>query len=337
MKLSLAIVLALICFCGAFSQTDGNLTEPSGSITGQIFVNYHYDLTENAEKNSQFEILRSNFGYVYTFNKKLTSRFTIDAANDGKAFSVFLKAASLEWKVSKVLTVEGGMMKTFMFDTQEDLWGNRFVMETVQDRSKFYTLFDLGFKASWKPADFLQLRVGIFNGEGFKKLQDNFGVQRKTFDMILYPIAGLTFKAYYDFMPKRDTSIFDGNLLATQSTSGLFIGFDKPGKFRMGLGYDVQNGHLHFRNHNLTTISGFGAVTIGKIELFTRFDQLSSNSLREAVEALHIARDYSLIMGGIRTTITKGIRTSLNFSHYIPEESGNSPADLVYLNLEIKF
>jgi hypothetical protein len=319
-----------------FSQKPVGHFEPSGKVSGQIFVNYHYDFSEGAQKKSQFEILRSNLGYTYSFTEKLTGKILMDAANDGKAYSAYLKCASLEWKTGK-LSLEGGMLKTFMFDTQEDTWGYRYIMESMQDRDKLYFSYDLGLKASYRPFDFLQLRAGIFNGEGYKKVQDDFGMQRGAFDVIVFPAKGVTFKAYYDFMPKRDTAVHVPDLLFTQRSSGFFLGYDKPGYYRLGAEYNVQSGNGNRRSHTLKGFSVYGTLVLKKYELFSRYDNLASNSLEGENYSWNIAKNYQMITGGLQYAPLKGIRTALNYRHYIPQAPGDMTMDLLYLNLEVKF
>jgi hypothetical protein len=319
-----------------FSQQSGSKFEPSGKVSGQIFVNYHYDFSEGVQKKSQFEILRSNLGYTYSFTEKLTGKIVMDAANDGKAYSAYLKCASLEWKGGK-FAFEGGMLKTFMFDTQEDSWGYRYVMESMQDKDKFYFSYDLGFKASYSPSEFLQVRAGIFNGEGFKKLQDDFGVQRGAFDLIIFPARGVTFKAYYDFMPKRDSTIHDPELLHTQSSSGFFLGYDKPAKYRLGAEYNIQSNNANRKSHNLSGISLYGTLVLKKYELFSRYDNLSSNSIEGESSDWNVAKNYRMLTGGVQYIPSKGIRTALNYRHFIPQSPAGMAMDLLYLNLEVRF
>lgn len=336
MKNSLVSALLLcIITCAAFSQSKDFV--PSGKITGQIFVNYHYDLTENVQKKSQFEILRSNFGYFYNFSQKLTGKIVFDAANDGKAFSVFLKNASLEWKATKMVTLEGGMNKTFIFDTQEDFFGYRYVMESLQDREKFYSTYDLGFKAIIKPADFIQYRIGVFNGEGYKKIQDDFGMHRVTMDLIIRPIKGLVFKTYYDISPKRDTAVLNKDLLYSQNIINFFLGYEKTGLFRIGAEYDMQRSSGNRKDNNLEGLSFYGTYIRKNIELFARYDQIASNILSNATESWNFSKDYSMMMGGISTTLSQGIRASVNYRHFIPEKPGSKTLKLVYLNIEVKF
>lgn len=337
MKRTLFLLLVVAMHCASANcQNETKKFEPSGKVNGQIFLNYHYDFTEGVQKTSQFEVLRSNLGYTYNFSEKFTGRITMDAANDGKAYSSFLKVASLEWKQG-MFTVEGGMMKTFIYDTQEDEWGNRYVMESFQDREKFYSTFDLGVKAAFRPSDIVQLRAGIFNGEGYKKLQDDFGVQRKSFDIILHPIKEITFKAYYDFMPKKDTAIHNSDLLFTQRTANFFAGYNKPGKFRIGAEYNIQNGNGNRKDHSLYGVSVYGTLTVKVVELFARYDQLSSNKINLATESWNVSHDYSLVSGGVQMSPAKGVRMSLNYRHYIPESNLIVNSDMVYVSLELKF
>lgn len=185
------------------AQVEEKKFEPGGKATATVFLNYHYDMTKNVEKTSQFEFQRSYFGYVYNFSEKISSKIIFDAGNDGKAFSAFLKNASLEWKPDTKFVLEGGIISTNIFDTQEKFYGYRYIMESMQDKDKFYSSADLGFRATYKPVSILELRLGVFNGDGYKKIQDEYGVHKTSFDIVVRPVKGVTFKTYYDFMPKR--------------------------------------------------------------------------------------------------------------------------------------
>lgn len=336
-KIIFTTIFCFLVFNQNFAQETGKKVEPNGKATGIVFSNYHYDLTKNSEKKSQFEILRAYLGYLYNFSDKFHSKIVLDVSNDGKAFSAFLKAASLEWKINDRFFLEGGMIGTLAFDTQEKFYGQRYIMEAFMDKNKFYSSADLGIKATFKPIDIVELHAGVFNGEGYKKIQDDFGVHRTSFDVVIKPVKGLLFKAYYDIMPKRDTAITNEDLLHPQSVFSLFLCYEVLNSFRAGIEYDRQNNSDNKEGYALDGISVSTAYTLKKIELFARYDQVASNTLEGTTNPWNLTKDYSMILGGIQYAPQSGIKLALNYRHFLPRMSGTLPLDLIYLNLEFKF
>jgi hypothetical protein len=320
-----------------FAQENEKKFEPGGKATGTVFLNYHYDMTKNAEKKSQFELLRSYFGYLYNFSENFSSKIVFDVANDGKAFSAFLKNASLEWKKNNAFSLEGGMISTHAFDTQEKFYGYRYILETLQDKDKFYSSADLGVKATFKPVDKVEFHAGLYNGEGYKKIQDDFGCHKASFDVVLRPVKGLTFKTYYDLMPKRDTAIYNEDMLQTQNILNFFLGYEVTNLFRLGVEYDFQKNSANRNDYNLTGISAYGTWIMNKIELFARYDQLASNTINGATSQWNINKDYSMVLGGIQYAPVKGIKMAMNYRHYVQRKSESIPFNLIYLNAEYKF
>ena len=64
-------VLAFFTVSSGYAQNEENEFKPSGKASGTIFLNYHYDATEGAEKKSQIELLRAYLGYSYNFSEKI--------------------------------------------------------------------------------------------------------------------------------------------------------------------------------------------------------------------------------------------------------------------------
>ena len=329
--------LTLLLSMQITAQVPEKKFEPGGTATATVFVNYHYDLTKDAERRSQMEITRAYLGYIYNFSEKISSKIIYDMANDGKAFSAFLKNASLEWRIDPKFIVEGGMISTNLYDIQEKYYGYRYILEGQPLKDKFYSSADLGLRATYKPNERLEFRFGLYNGEGYKKVQDDFGAQRKSFDLLFRPVKGMIIRSYYDFMPKRDTSIINTDLLKTQSVFNIFVGYEKPNAFRAGAEYSAVKNSNHRNDNNLDGYSIIGVLILKKFEFIGRYDQLASNLLTGSATDWNLAADYSMFLGGIQYTLVKGVRTSLNYRHLIPKTSGSNPLKQIYLNLEFKF
>ena len=330
----------------SFSQDNPTKFEPFGKVTATVFANYHYNFTKDVEKKSQFELLRAYFGYNYQFSEKFSTKILFDAGynqtidNTGKAtstFAAFLKLASLQYKMNDKFSVEGGMIATHIFDLQEKFYGYRYILETLQDLNGYYSSADLGVKATFVPVKMLEIHAGIYNGEGYKNIQDNFGIQKATFDVVVKPVDGLHFKAYYDIMSKKDTAITDDKKLQTQSILNFFLGYEKADKFRIGAEYDIIRNAKNEEDRKQDGISAYGTYILKKFEFFARFDQLASNTLTGETDPWNYAKDYSMVLGGVQYAPVKGVKMALDFRHFTPRKSGLELMNLIYLNFEYKF
>jgi len=340
MKQSFTLLMTVASLLLTFTclAQDSKPDAPSGNVSATIFYNYHYDFSEGVEKKSQFELLRCYFGYQYQFSDKLSAKITMDVGNDGKTYAAYLRYGGFEWKLFPFLALEAGMINTHIWDVQEKLYNYRYILETQQDKDKFYSSGDLGVKATIKPFDKVELHAGLYNGEGYKKIQDDYGMHKVSFDVVAKPAEGLIIKAYYDIMGKKDT--LPGGTITTlnhQHIVSVFAGYELKNKFRLGAEYNSQFNSGNVTDRELGGISAVGSVTFKKFELFARFDQLASNTLTGNTEAWNIKKDHHLIMGGIQYAPFKVLRMALNYRHYFPKSSSGIPLDLLYMNFEFKF
>jgi hypothetical protein len=105
-KLLFLSLILLTSLQSLFAQDTIKKFVPGGKPLATVFFNYHYDLTKDAQKKSQFELLRSYLGYNYNFSEKFSTRVIMDVGFEEKidskgktntSFTAFLKIASLEW------------------------------------------------------------------------------------------------------------------------------------------------------------------------------------------------------------------------------------------------
>jgi len=73
-----------------------------------------------------------------------------------------------------------------------------------------------------------------------------------------------------------------------------------------------------------------------KVEVFGRFDQLSSNTLSGESEAWNMAKDGNQIIAGIQVSPVKGLKFSLNYQNYSFDDSAINNKSLLYLNAQFK-
>jgi hypothetical protein len=343
------ILLLVLCFSivtkTSFAQEEGKKFEPSGNAIITIFTNYHYDFTNGVEKKSQFELQRAYFGYAYNFSEQFSTRLVLDVGynetvdskdKSSSSYAVFLKFASLEWKMNDNFKVEGGMIPTHIFDLQEKFYGYRYILQTVQDRGKDLTSADLGVKASFKPDEIIEFHAGIWNGDGYKNIQDSYGMHKASVDFVLRPFDGLVFKTYFDVMSKKDTLNAEVVKLETKELLNFFLGYEKKEKFRVGVEYASQYNSEHIKDQLTYGVSTYGSLLFNKFEVLARYDNVMSNTLPGETEAWNVDKDYSLILGGVQYAPVKGVKMALNYRHFIPKKSGSERIDMLYLNFEFR-
>ena len=334
MKKQLLLVAILLTSMASFSQEAKEEFKPNGKPLFDIHWNYHTDLSENAEKTSAFELKRAYLGYSYNFSKTISAKITFDVGNndEGSAYTAFLKAAQLDWKVSSAIKLSMGLIGMKQFKDQEKIWGYRYIFKSFQDQNGFGSSADLGINAEFKITKNLKANFVIFNGEGYKKVQDADGNQKIGGSLIYTPIEGLITKIYADSQPSPNSDAI--------TTLSLFAGY-KASKWRLGAEYNkLNNGEKYSapaQDHNLDGLSFYSTYIINKkVEVFGRFDQLSSNTLSGESEAWNMAKDGNQIIAGIQVSPVKGLKFSLNYQNYSFDDSAINNKSLLYLNAQFK-
>ena len=334
MKKQLLFLSILILSASSYSQSADTEFKPSGKVHFKVFWNYHTDLSENAEKTSVFELKRSYFGYMYAFSKNISANITLDVSNNdaGSAYSVLLKAAQLDWQVSPGVKLSMGLIGMKQFKDQENFWGYRYIMKSFQDQYGFGSSADLGINAEFKLSKNLKANFIVFNGEGYRNIQDADGQQKVGSSLIFNPVEGLTTKIYMDSQPATDSDAI--------GTISFFAGY-KASKWRIGAEYNIfSNGENYSKpaqDHDLDGLSFYSTYVISKkVEVFGRFDQLSSNTLSGDSEAWNMAKDGNQIIAGIQVAPVKGLKFSLNYQGFSFDDDTITNNSLVFLNAEFK-
>lgn len=172
----------------------------------------------------------------------------------------------------------------------------------------------------------------IVNGEGYKKLQDENGNQKFAGNIIFEPIKGLITKIYMDSQATTDSKAV--------TALGLFAGY-KTADWRLGAEYNKLNDGKKYSSpavdHNLDGLSFYATYVINKkVEIFGRYDQLSSNTLIGDLTAWNIDKDGSQIITGIQYAPVKGLKFSLNYQDFNFDNSALNNKSMVFLNAEFK-
>lgn len=325
-KVKLSIVVFLIMSAGIKAQENTEFI-PSGKPTVKIFTNAHSTFIDG-ENTSAFELQRAYFGYSYNFSENFSTKIILDVGDPGVGklqMTAYLKNAALVYKKDN-FTANFGLIGLYGYGIQEKHWGYRYLYKSFQDEHKFGFSADLGASFAYKFSDFISVDAMILNGEGYKNLQSD-NTYKGALGVTLTPVKNLNIRAYYDLM---STDV-------AQQTIALFAGYNAD-KFRVGAEYNIQSNNNMVEDQDLTGISLYTTLITGKkLNVFGRFDNLSSNKLEGAVDPWNISKNGQAYILGIEYKPTKGIKISPNFQGWNPSEEDASFETGAYLSFEISF
>lgn len=346
MKKAIIFLVASFFMSAISAQNKADEFKPSGKANAKVFWNYHYDMTSGETQESSFEIKRAYFGYKYNISKAFTASVTFDVGKNegGSDYTAYLKKAQLEWKPSSQVKLSMGMIGLVQFSDQEKFWGYRYFMKSFQDQYGFGSSADLGIKANFKLSDILSANFFIINGEGYKKVQDDFGQQKVGGNLVLKLKNGLMAKVYYDSNSFKFDKMGDGSVIADTtsiSTIATFVGY-KADKFRIGAEFNQMfNGKKYSKPAEDQDLFGYSAyatyIINKKLEVFGRFDHLESNTLTGAATPWNYSKDGDAIICGIQYAPVKGVKMALNYQGWNFDNSDKSTESILFLNFEYKF
>jgi len=338
--LKIIILISFFSSMAAIAQTKGN-------VTGKIFFNYHYNMTEDAEQEGAFEIQRAYFGYNYTFNDTFSAKLLFDVGkDDGSAYTAFLKAAQLNYKATDWLKFSVGMIGLNQFSDQENFWGYRYIFKSFQDEYGFGTSADLGLNVEIKLHKTLKMNLFVLNGEGFKKVQDFYGKYKVGGNLVYNPNEAFTFKVYYSGQDSKKVIGEEPDVILVENPTvtnlALFAGYDFKNKFRVGAEYNAMYDGKKFSDaaldHDLDGFSIYSTYVINdKVEVFGRYDTLESNKVGTETTNWNSSKDGSTFLAGVQYIPVKGIASSLNFRIRDYDLASVKNDYFIYINLEYKF
>ena len=306
------IMAGLLASIGIATQAQDTKTEePKGKAVVQVFGNFHTGLgAENDDRG--FELERSYLGYEYKPGNGLSVKGVMDI---GKSSDVsdyqriaYIKNAMVSWETGN-LTLNGGLISTTQFNFQEKFWGYRYIMKSFQDEYKFGSSADLGISAAYIFAGWISADAIIVNGEGYKKIQKNEGLNYGL-GVTLTPVKGFQIRLYGGLNEcgeegKRDT----GNFAA-------FAGY-KHEKFTIGAEYNYMMNASYNEDADQSGYSIFASVNLPKeISLYVRFDDLYSKNDWNKV------KDESAAILGIQFKLGEYVKIAPDFRMAMPKADG---------------
>ena len=328
---STILLMMLISLHMISQEASDDEFKPHGSPIVKVYTNFHYGLTE-ADNRAGFEIRRAYLGYDYTFtpNWEMAVKLDIGSPNDASAFTLnrrfaYFKNAYLKYTYKKMMT-QFGIIDVYQFKTQETYWAHRYIWESFLDRYKFGPSADLGWNIIYKFADFISADLGIYNGEGYSKIQ-NDNAFKLGLGVSVFPVKGLIVRMYADAIEKG----------VYQSTLAGFVGYKLDNRFIGGVEYNYQFNSDYRDGEDRYGYSLYGSYYfLKKWQAFARYDQLYSNILAGAESPWDLEQDGSAVIGGIEYSPIRQVKIALNYQDWVPYAKNLDKLSYIYLNFEYK-
>ena len=324
-KLMILLVLATT-ISGVAQEKNAEIEEPKGRTITEVFGNFHTGFGSGNGAGG-FALERCYLGYEYHLGNGLAFKGVLDV---GKSADVddyqriaFLKNAMISWKTGN-LTLSGGLIPTTQFHFQEKFWGYRYIRKSFQDEYKFGSSADLGVSAAYRFSDWLYADAIIVNGEGYKKIQKNNGLDYG---------MGVTLTLVKDFHIRLYGGLNESGVEGRKNTTNLaaFVGY-RHDRFAVGAEYSYMTNTSGVADADQSGYSLFAMVNLPKcISLFVRFDELYSRNSKNS------AKDESAAILGAQFKIGKYIKIAPNFRMILLKTNETENVYTAYLNCQVGF
>ena len=326
MKRNVILAGILACMGIAAQAQDVKSEEVKGKAIVQMFGNFHSGFGGNNDDRG-FELERSYLGYEYKLNRELSVKGVMDI---GKSSDVsdyqriaYIKNAMVSWKTGD-LTLNGGLISTTQFNFQEKVWGYRYIMKSFQDEYKFGSSADLGLSASYKFADWVSADAIIVNGEGYKKIQKNNGLNYGL-GLTLTPVKGFQVRLYGGLNESGQDGKSDVVNMAA------FAGY-KCDRFTIGAEYNHMLNASNTKGNDQFGYSAFASVKVAKnADIYARFDDLYSKN------DWNISKDEQAAIIGAQFKLGKYVKVAPNFRMSMPKADGAKNEYSAYVNCYFGF
>lgn len=326
MKTKVILAGLLACIGITAQAQDATTKEPKGKAIVQVFGNFHTGFgAENDERG--FELERSYLGYEYNLDKGLSVKGVMDIGQSKQVDDyhriAYIKNAMISWKRGN-LTLNGGLISTTQFNFQEKFWGYRYIMKSFQDKYKFGSSADLGLSATYKFANWLSADVIVVNGEGYKKIQTNDGLNYGV-GVTLTPVKGFQLRLYGGVNECSENDIENTTNIAA------FLGY-KHEKFTLGAEYNQMWNTSYKDGDDQYGYSVFASAKLSKTtDLYARYDDLYSKN------DWNIAKDEQAAILGAQFKIGKYVKIAPNFRMTMPKADGAKKSYYAYINCYFGF
>ncbi len=355
-NLVLTSFILFVLVYNSLAQTTDTTFKPTGKPIIQVFGNFDYNATKDAQKQYGFWFGRAHFGYEYQFSEQISGKIIIDAgrpttvgqievtdtsgnsldvtnkSKEGSYYTMTLKFASIEWKPNSFIRIQAGGVLQNHYITQEKFWGYRYLAPTFQDKYYGIPSSDLGIIGYFTVNEMFGFDIALTNGEGFRFDQDEYGDVKLAGGVDFNPIKGLQTRFYYDYT-KSDNPLKPSK----QELYSVFAGYKFDDKFRIGAEYNYRKNHLNINKHDLYGLSVYSSVSVAKnVELFGRFDKLQANTVSGDAQSWYYSSIGNAYIAGVHYNPVKGVNISLNYQGWEPKDSDINFQNHIVLSFEYK-
>lgn len=322
-KNRILLACALCAFLSPVSAQKNDRGE--GKVILTTFANFYTGFGAENDKRG-FELERAYLGYQYKWNNGLSLQAVADFGKSKKVDDMqrigYIKNAWARYQ-KKGWDLYGGLISTTQFKVQEDFWGKRYVMKSLQDDNGFGSSADLGVSVAYKFCKQAALDVIVVNGEGYKKLQWNNGLQYGA-GLTLKPVDGMTVRLYGSYDEASDRGEKGKVNLAS------FVGYAHK-YFRVGAEYNYQMHTGYEENANLNGVSAYAVVPAGKVvDVFARWDRVDSNN------GWNMEKDGMKVVAGAEVKLGSKVLLAPNFRVDLPEDNSRKEAFQFLVNASFK-
>lgn len=321
MKTKVMLAGLIACIGISANAQEVKTEEPKGKAIVQVFGNFHTGFGADND-NRGFELERSYLGYEYNLGKGLSIKGVMDVGRSNQVDDyhriAYIKNAMISWKTGN-LTLNGGLIPTTQFNFQEKFWGYRYIMKSFQDEYKFGSSADLGLSATYRFADWVSADAIIVNGEGYKKIQKNDGLNYGL-GLTLTPVKGLHIRLYGGLNESSEEGKKDIVNMAA------FVGY-KHERFTIGAEYNQMWNASYSDNADQSGYSIFASAKLSKLtDIYARYDDLNSK------DDWNIEKDESAAIIGAQFKLGKYVKIAPNFRMNMPKADGAKNGYSAYIN-----
>jgi hypothetical protein len=305
----------------------------AGNAFALVYANFHYELSNNDEAGTAFEIRRAYLGYRRKISTNFSAEVKLDIGSpgDASAYSLlrrfaYFRTAALNYS-TKNFTWRFGLIDLEQYKTQEKFWGYRYIYKSFQDEQRYGHTADLGTGVSFMPIKNLLFDFSLTNGEGANRTQNDNNF--KMAGGITYiPFKGLTTRIYTDILRKDIIT----------STYSVFAGYNHHDKFRIGAEGAFKENEGFKKNLNRFGYSVYGSYQVSKkTGFFARYDNSLSNTPIPFNSPWNLNDDGSTFLAGIEYLAHEKVKFSLNYQDWFPYANNLNDYEYIFLNLEFSF
>ena len=321
MKKKNLIAAAILAYIGINANAqEVKAEEPKGKAIVQTFGNFNVNFGNDNGRG--FDLERTYLGYEYKLENGLSIKSVMDIGKSNDVTDLqriaYIKNAMLSWKKGN-MTLNGGLISTTQFNFQEKFWGYRYIMKSFQDQYKFGSSADLGLSVAYKFADWISADAIVVNGEGYKKIQKDNGLNYGL-GVTLTPVKGFQVRLYGGLNASAEEGKEDIINMAA------FAGY-KNDKFTIGAEYNYMMNASYKKGNDQYGYSVFASMKVAKnTEVYARFDDLYSN------DEWNIAKDEQAAIVGAQFKLGKYVKLAPNFRISMPKADGADNTYAAFIN-----